>query len=376
LEIRLSSRLPSGTPQPTQQLNAKPFRGGKVPTNLQNSRIALKDPALIKRKTIQVVEEESVRLGAIEPGRSLPLVIEPLTPGMNLGEWIAAHRVSINEWLRDRGGILFRGFPVRTLEDFEKTALALSGEMAEYVYRSTPRTKVQNRIYTSTEYPPNQTIPMHNENSYAAVWPMKIWFFCQKAAEQDGQTPIADSRLVYRRMDPKIRNKFAEKKVMYVRNYGNDIDLPWQTVFQTEDKAAVESYCREASIEWQWIDDTRLRTWQIRDAVATHPQTGDIVWFNQAHLFHLSSLEPDVQKSLLETCGEEFLPRQTKYGDGTPIGNEELDEIRRVYADLAVEFDWQPGDLLLLDNMLTAHGRRPFHGSRRILVAMAEPVQE
>jgi alpha-ketoglutarate-dependent taurine dioxygenase len=347
-----------------------------VQTPLQNSRPALKNPALIKRKTIQVVELDSVRLGEIRPSQGLPLVIEPLNPEKELATWIEGHRVWINERLCERGGILFRGFPVSNLEEFERTALALSGAMAEYVYRSTPRTRVQNRIYTSTEYPPDQTIPMHNENSYAAVWPMKIWFFCEKAAEQGGQTPIADSRLVYRCMNPKVRDKFAEKKVMYIRNYSNDIDLPWQTVFQTENKTEVEAYCREASIEWQWIDDTRLRTWQIREAIASHPQTGDVVWFNQAHLFHLSSLEPDVQKSLLETCGEEFLPRQTRYGDGSPIEEEALQEVRRAYDEAIVEFNWQPGDLLLLDNMLTAHGRRPFRGARRILVAMAEPFQE
>jgi alpha-ketoglutarate-dependent taurine dioxygenase len=347
-----------------------------VQTKPQNSRIALKDPASIKRRIIQVAEQDSVHLGETKPGQSLPLVIEPLNHGMDLSAWIMGHREWINEQLQRHGGILFRDFPVTNLEEFEKTALALSSEMAEYVYRSTPRTRVQNRIYTSTEYPADQTIPMHNENSYTGTWPMKIWFFCERAAEQGGQTPIADSRLVYRRMDPAVRDKFAKKKVMYIRNYSNDIDLSWQTVFQTENKAEVETYCREASIEWQWIDDTRLRTWQIRDAIATHPQTGDVVWFNQAHLFHLNSLQPDVQKSLLETCGEDFLPRQAKYGDGAPIENEALEEVRRVYAEVTVEFNWQPGDLLLLDNMLTAHGRRPFHGPRRILVAMAEPVPE
>ncbi|MGH9568207.1 MAG: TauD/TfdA family dioxygenase, partial [Candidatus Angelobacter sp.] len=228
-------------------------------------------------------------------------------------------------------------------------------------------------VYTSTEYPQEHMIAMHNEFSYGTTWPMKIWFFCELAAQKGGQTPIANSSEVYRRLNRKIIERFTQKKVMYVRNYGSGIDLPWQTVFQTESRAEVEEYCRAAPIEWQWLEGDRLKTWQVREAVTQHPQTGQMLWFNQAHLFHLSNLETDVQQSLLETFSEENLPRHAWYGDGSPIETEFLDEIRRVYAEVAVEFDWQHGDVLLLDNMLVAHGRNPYSGARRILVAMAEP---
>ncbi|MGH9570208.1 MAG: TauD/TfdA family dioxygenase, partial [Candidatus Angelobacter sp.] len=199
-------------------------------------------------------------------------------------------------------------------------------------------------------------------------------FFCAQSALQGGQTPIADSRAVYAHMDPGVRERFADKKVMYIRNYITGIDLPWQTVFQTQDRAEVEAYCREAPMEWKWLEGDHLRTWQVRDAVSRHPQTGEMVWFNQAHLFHLTSLPRDLQESLLATYGEENLPRQTRYGDGSPIENDALEEVRRAFAQATVEFDWKQGDVLLLDNMLVAHGRRPFEGPRKILVAMAEPV--
>jgi alpha-ketoglutarate-dependent taurine dioxygenase len=35
-----------------------------------------------------------------------------------------------------------------------------------------------------------------------------------------------------------------------------------------------------------------------------------------------------------------------------------------------VDVDWNTGDLLVIDNVLVGHGRRPFTGSRRVLVAM------
>ncbi|WP_254896579.1 TauD/TfdA family dioxygenase, partial [Amycolatopsis sp. Hca4] len=75
--------------------------------------------------------------------------------------------------------------------------------------RSTPRSNVAGNIYTSTEYPPAESIPMHNENSYSASWPARLFFLCDTAAETGGATPIADSRAVYRLLPEDLRERFA-----------------------------------------------------------------------------------------------------------------------------------------------------------------------
>jgi alpha-ketoglutarate-dependent taurine dioxygenase len=293
---------------------------------------------------------------------------------VSLSAWLANHRPRWEELLHRHGALLFRGFGVRTKEELEELAAAASGGLMDYTYRSTPRSSVGGHVYTSTEYPADQSIPMHNEMSYTSSWPLKIWFFCDQPSEAGGETPLADSRRVWERLDPALRERFAAKQVLYVRNYGAGLDLPWENVFQTTDRSEVESFCREAGIELEWKPGNRLRTRQRCQAVASHPVTGERVWFNQAHLFHRSSLAPEVLSSLLETLPEEDLPRDTYYGDGTPIEASALAEIRGVYAEESVAFPWQKGDLLMVDNMLVAHGRRPFSGPRKILVAMAEPV--
>jgi alpha-ketoglutarate-dependent taurine dioxygenase len=326
-----------------------------------------------RQSGINLAKQELIKTGELRPGQKLPLLITPRMDDVDLVEWGKLNFDFLEEQLKRAGGILFRGFAIRTAEDFQRFSASLYARTMKYRERSTPRTEIGKDIYTSTEYPAEETIAMHNEFSYGTTWPMKIWFFCEKAATKGGQTPIADSRQVFALIDPKVRERFIEKKVMYIRNYGMGIDLSWQTVFQTDSREEVEKYCREAPIIWEWLEGDRLRTRQIREAVAEHPRTGEMLWFNQAHLFHLSNLSPHMQKSLVETFGEENLPRQARYGDGSPIEEEALDEVRRAYAKATVEFDWQPGDVLLLDNMLVAHGRRPFQGTRRILVSMAEP---
>jgi alpha-ketoglutarate-dependent taurine dioxygenase len=328
-----------------------------------------------RRQAVSVSQEELIKLAALAPDQPLPLVVQPAVDGVDLFGWLKGNWGTLEPQLLKHGGLLFRDFNVKTTPDFEQLIVAVSGELLEYSYRSTPRSQVSGRIYTSTEYPADQSIPMHNEMAYTRSWPMKIWFFCVKAAEQGGETPIADSRNVYKRIDPAIRERFVDKGgVMYVRNYGKGIDLPWQDVFQTDDKAEAEQFCRNAGIEYAWKGDDQLRTRQVCQAVAQHPTTGEMVWFNQAHLFHISSLHEEVREALMATFKEEELPRNTYYGDGSAIEPAVLDEIRQVYEQETVAFPWHEGDIMLLDNMLTAHGRMPFVGARKTVVGMAEPM--
>lgn len=326
-----------------------------------------------RRQNVTLSSHELIKTGLLGSGQALPLVVTPAVEGVDLVHWAAGHRDAIERWLSEHGGVLFRGFGLSASEELEGLVARISGELLRYTYRSTPRHRVQGEIYTSTEYPANQSIPMHNEMSYTREWPMKIWFLAVEVAVEGGETPIADSRRVYERIDPQIRREFAEKGVMYTRSYGQGLDLSWQEVFQTGDQGEVETYCRQAGIELEWQEGDRLKTRQVCQGVAVHPVTGEPVWFNQAHLFHVSSLPEDVREALLAQLEEEDLPRNAFYGDGSRIPVSVLDEVRDAYQRASVSFPWQRGDVLMLDNMKVAHGRAPFSGGRRVLVAMAEP---
>jgi alpha-ketoglutarate-dependent taurine dioxygenase len=305
-------------------------------------------------------------------GNPLPLVVEAdgATP---LLAWFEENRAAVAEETLERGGVLFRGFGLAGVNAFEEFVRAASPDLMEYKERSTPRTEVGNRIYTSTEYPAHQQIAHHNEFSYAYTWPMRIFFFALIAPKKGGETPIVDSRKVYQSIPQDVRAKFEEKGVMYVRNYGTGIDLSWREAFQTGDRSKVEEYCRNAPVEWEWLPDDRLRTRQIRPSVARHPETGEMLWFNQAHLFHISNLDGEVRSAMQQVFDEQDLPRNACFGDGTPIADSDLEAVRQSYRAHEVVFQWQDGDVLMLDNMMVAHGRNPYQGERRILAALAQP---
>ena len=329
-------------------------------------------PEAIRRKPIRANQDTLIKESALRDEGPLPLLMQPAVDGVNVQEWAAAHRDEVRQKLLAHGAILFRGFNVGTVAAFEAFMQALAGDLLDYSYRSTPRAQVSGKVFTSTEYPAHQTIPQHNEMSYTRRWPMLVGFFCVEPSPEGGETPIADSRAVFQRIDPAIRERFASKSVMYVRNYGDALDLPWQEVFQTDDRGVAEEFCREAGIEFEWKGEDQLRTAQVCQAVAPHPATGQMVWFNQAHLFHVSSLGREMRDALLQSAGDEP-PRNAYYGDGSPIDEQDLDHIRAAYDHETIAFPWQKGDILLVDNMLVSHGRRPYQGNRKIVVAMAQP---
>ncbi|MEO8191050.1 MAG: TauD/TfdA family dioxygenase [Acidobacteriota bacterium] len=340
-----------------------------------------KDPdirpfAPARRSAIRVSAPDLVRFEPLRPECGLPLLATPSVAGVDLVSWAGANRDFLRSGLLAAGGILFRGFDVGDSERFEQLIRTVSGPLLEYNYGSTPRSRVGGNIYTSTEYPSHQEIPLHNEMSYSRDWPLNIWFFCLQASPVGGETPIADSRRVFDRVDRSVRERMISRGVLYVRNYGEGLDVPWRKVFQTEDRSEVERFCRSADIDFEWGDGDRLRTREVCQAAERHPVTGEMVWFNQAHLFHVSNLPAETREQLLATCGEEGLPRNSYYGDGTPFEGGELAQIREAYRSEAVVFPWQSGDVLMLDNMLSSHARKPYSGARRVIVGMAEPWRE
>jgi alpha-ketoglutarate-dependent taurine dioxygenase len=298
------------------------------------------------------------------------LIIKPKR-NLNIFAWLEENKKLLEEYLIKFGGILLRGFDVYSVSEFNKIVQIFCPNLLDYIYRSTPRTQLGSKIYTATEYPADRRIPLHNENSYSKTWPQKIFFFSVVVATKGGETPIADSRRVYNSMDRSIRTKFEKKRILYVRNYTPGIDLSWQEVFQTDSKDTVNQYCRDNDIQQVWnAKGPALTTRQICQATLVHPVSREYVWFNQAHLFHISALDENDRIALINQLGIENMPRNTFYGDGEPIETEVLDHIRKVYDQEKIKFQWQKGDLMMLDNILTAHAREPFEGPRKIAVAM------
>ncbi len=316
-----------------------------------------------------------MKSGALIEGSGLPLLVEPDSAdeaGFDaLLAWVDEARSWIEARLLRHGALLLRGFAVHTAAHFERLCTTVEPELLNYAGGDSPRTAVTAKVYTSTEYPAHLEIPLHNELSYRHHWPRKLFFFCLQAPGEGGETSLADSRRILAAIDSGVKRRFMEKQVAYVQNLhdGWGLGNSWQDTFETDDRSAVESHCRATGTEFRWTEQG-LWTRTVCPAVITHPDTGEPLWFNQADLWHVSSRGGKYQDAMLRLFGEAALPSNACYGDGSPLEIEDLDAIRRACRDTEVVFPWRKGDVLLVDNLLVAHGRKPFNGQRRILVAM------
>ena len=239
-------------------------------------------------------------------------------------------------------------------------------------YGDLPREGISDRVYQSTPYPPDMTILFHNESSHLPTWPRKQFFMCMQKARQGGETPILDCRETYRKLDRDIVDRFEEKGLMYIRNFVPGIDVSWQEFFHTDDKVKVEDACRAEGMTCEWTSANGLHRMTASRAVIKHPKTGEMVFFNQIQLHHPYCLDPATRESLRAMFKEDELPRNVFYGDGSPIEESVVARIGELYWKLCRTFDWQEGDLILIENMLVAHARNPYVGPRKIVVAMGE----
>jgi amino acid adenylation domain-containing protein len=333
----------------------------------------LKKLKSMKPKSVNLAKRALIKKGYLVPGQVLPLVIRPAVDDVDLAAWAKDSRPAIEDELHKHGALLFRDFPIASVPEFERFAQAMCPELYGE-YGDLPKEESGSKTYRSTPYPPDQAILFHNESSHLHRWPMKQWFFCLQAAREGGETPIVDCRTLYQRLRPEIRERFASKQLLYVRNFTPGFDVSWQDFFQTTEKSVVEERCRKDGIEFIWMEQDRLRTRQRCPAIMKHPKTGEPTFFNQIQLHHVSCLDSGVQDSLLAILGEEWLPRNVYYGDGSSIEEGIVSEMRELTRECAVQFAWQEHDILMVDNMLVAHGRQPFSGPRKIVVAMGEMV--
>ncbi|MBN8232594.1 TauD/TfdA family dioxygenase [Corallococcus macrosporus] len=324
-----------------------------------------------RRAPVKVSSDALVKEGSLPGLEGFPLLVEPAMEGVDLAAWAENHRAWIDAKLLEVGALLFRGFHVPDALAFRGFLGALGDPLLDYMERAAPRTQVAPNVYTSTEMAADQSIPLHHEMSYSHHWPGRLWFYCDVPSRVGGATPLAPERRVTASLPEDLKARFLKKGVMYVRNYGEGVDLPWQEVFQTRERAEVERYCQGCGMTYEWREGDRLRTRAVRQVMTPHPTTGEPLWFNHAPIFHETNMPPAVRDALRAQFQPDEMPRNAFYGDGSPLEAEVLERIRGAYADATVRFDWRKADVLMVDNHLAVHGRDPFEGERSILVAMA-----
>ncbi|MBO0832300.1 MAG: TauD/TfdA family dioxygenase [Actinobacteria bacterium] len=289
--------------------------------------------------------------------------------------WVASHRDALLEIVAEHGSVLIRGLglsePTATAAVFQQMTGSLMTEREAFAARRT----YFPGVYSASKWPPNQQMCMHHELSYASEFPGLMLFACLTASDVGGATGVADSSAVLRALPADLVSRVEREGWVLTRTYNDDIGASVREAFGTDDRRAVEKYCQANDIEFEWQPDGGLRTRQRRSAVVSHPVTGQRCWFNQIAFLNERTIDPEIREYLVDVYGEDGLPFNTRFGNGDPVTADVVRLLNEVYDAHTAREPWQAGDLMLVDNIRTAHSRDPFEGPREVMVAMANPVR-
>jgi Taurine catabolism dioxygenase TauD, TfdA family len=289
--------------------------------------------------------------------------------------WAAEHRDALRATVTEHGSVLVRGLGLRDADEVGAVFRRLAGGLLTEREAFASRRTYADGVYSATKWPPNQPMCMHHELSYTLEFPGLLLFACLSPPTAGGATGVADSPTVLDALPTELVERFEREGWLLTRSYNDEIGASFAEAFGTDDRGAVERYCRANAIEFEWQPDGGLRTRQRRSALARHPITGQRCWFNQVPFLNEWTIAPEIREYLVDVYGAEGLPFNTRFGNGDPIGEDVVELVNKVYEAATAREPWQAGDLLLVDNVRTAHSREPYEGPREVLAAMADPVR-
>ncbi|WP_327321415.1 TauD/TfdA family dioxygenase [Streptomyces sp. NBC_01210] len=306
-----------------------------------------------------------------KPGKPPMLRVEAT---VDAASWAAGQRDALRAVVAEHGSVLVRGLGLRDAAGVDGILQRLATAPMTEKEAFAPRQTYSEGVYSSSQWPPNQPMCMHHELSYRLEFPGLMLFACIGAPTEGGATAVADSPTVLDALPTELTERFEREGWLLTRSYNDEIGASLAEAFGTDERGAVESYCRANAIEFAWQPDGGLRTRQRRSAVVRHPVTGRRCWFNQIAFLNEWTLAPEVREYLIDEYGADGLPFNTRFGEGDPIGDDVVQLLNKIYEENTAREPWQAGDLLLVDNIRTAHSREPFEGPREVLVAMADPT--
>jgi alpha-ketoglutarate-dependent taurine dioxygenase len=310
-------------------------------------------------------------------GGSFGLTLEPAgraaEPGPP-GPLAALDPEEVAALFREHGALLFHDFGA-SRDQFLAFTETLSRDFSTYqggFFRDRQRVGNQDTLLTVTGSQEGFAIPLHGEMYYTARQPGLLWFFCEKPAEQGGETTLCDGEEIFRRLSDRTRQLFLEKRIRYVRRLPDGV---WQEAFGTGDPAEAERLCGEQETSFE-IDPATGAVETSRLAWAVVPgRSGQRDTFinNLVSLYmgELSLKRGTAAETIKGLSGRSF-PIVVRMEDGSPVPGAVIKELLALNQRHAVAVPWSAGDIVLVDNTRILHGRLAYSGERNVYVRLGE----
>ena len=320
-----------------------------------------------------------VRLQAPGPGK-LPMFVQPAAAmGLQAAvKWMRGHREALADLVAARGALVLRGFPLAETADFAALIDHYDSHEEGYAGGVTRRERIAGKVFEASQSPAPWLVGLHQEMAYLPHYPRWVAFFCRRAAPVGGETIVADVHDLQRELPAPFLARLRAKGIVYLRNFGTEartlplIHKTWREAFYTDARGAAERTARDMGMQCRWEEDGSLTVSYRATGFARHPATGEQVFFNQ-----IAGMAPSPM--MLKERWESFLslyppgkpwPIDVRYGDGSPIALDDLAALWAARERVTQSFPWRDGDLMVVDNIYTLHGRNPFQGERDVQVAL------
>ena len=309
-------------------------------------------------------------------GNAFPQIIGNQTNISNIEEsvvWVKQHLPTIEQHLSQSGAVLFRGFPIHDAQTFDDFSAAFGYPSFTYAesLSNAVRINFTERVFTANEAPKEVEIYLHHEMAQTPISPQKLFFFCQTAANSGGATPVCRSDQLFeavQRAKPELTEKLETAGIKYTTRMPSKNDAKsgqgrsWMSTLSVSNKHEAEQKLKELGYTWQWLEDDSLNAiTPVLPAVITL-ENGKKVLYNQLVAAYMGwqGVRENPSKSL---C----------FGDDSTIHKEDLELIASLCDDFTFDLEWQDGDMVIIDNKMVMHGRRPYSGERKrvVLVALA-----
>jgi len=287
-------------------------------------------------------------------------------------DWARRQRSELLELAGLHGAILFRDFPLVSAEDFDRFIAAF--DLENFPYRKSLSNAVRvnrtERVFSANEAPPDIAILFHHEMAQTPVFPSKLFFFCETAADEGGTTPICRSDVLVERLAADrpdfVRNcERLGLKYTNVMPAVNDLQSgmgrSWKSTLGVETREAAEARLKELGYTWQWLPDESLRATTPVLPGIREVAPGRKVFFNQliAAFCGWKDRRNDPSEAI-------------RHGDGSKLDADAVMRAVAIADELAFDVPWQAGDAVLIDNTLAMHGRRPYRGTRKVLASLVD----
>lgn len=291
-----------------------------------------------------------------------------------VGDWVGEHAAELAAAVLEHGSVLVTGLPVATPADLATARDALGLAPAGWHEQFAARRELAPGVWSAPEWPADREQCLHHDEAYGVDFPRLLLMTCLRPADAGGDMLLGDTRAALRRLPAGLADRFRAEGWCLSRSFRPHFGLPWTAAFGTDDPAAVATTCADRLIGFAWADGGVLHTDQRRAAVVRHPVTGEDCWFNDVAFFSRWSVDTAERELMLGAFGPRGLPFDTRFGGGGEIDEPAWRAVLDGYDAVLRRVPWRPGDLLLVDNLLTAHGRQPFRGPWEVAVAPADPV--